>query len=586
MQEPRPLPSDPAERARLIDAMLGAGHGAWDWNLRDRTAWYSPELRKLLSTDVSDFPDRFDAFASRIHPEDMGRVLGAVSNHLDGRSDFDLEFRMRTGDGGWKWVRARGSALREGGEAVRMVGTLTEWPLAAARDRLSLTASDRLTVALEDQSRVARELERARGDLLRQNEQLRQARADSEAATQSKSMFLANMSHEIRTPMTAILGFLDVLLDESTSGEERVNLRRAIRRNSEHLLALINDVLDLTKIEAGGMRVEMVPTDALRVVVDCIAALRPAARDRGLELHALLQGPVSSVVQTDPHRLRQILLNLLGNAIKFTSHGGIQVEVSQVEGEVGARCDDDGSLPRPHRRRLRIAVTDTGIGIEPDRVPGLFQPFVQGDDSMTRRFGGTGLGLAISRRLARMLGGDITVTSRQGQGSTFVVEIGTGAVDGIPMADSLPGEDSARETVSTPAAAPVESIRVLIAEDGEDNRRLVVHHLSKAGIQTSVASNGREAIDLAQSSLRSGHAFDVILMDMQMPEVDGYEATRVLREAGWPGAIVALTAHAMSGDRERCLSAGCNEYMAKPIDRRRLVELVRELAAQAPKTDL
>jgi len=331
---------------------------------------------------------------------------------------------------------------------------------------------------------------------------------------------------------------------------------------------------------------ETVPTDALRVVVDCIAALRPAARERGLELHAVIRGAAPAVVHTDPHRLRQILLNLLGNAIKFTSHGGIQVEVSLVDGDVGARCDDDGSLPHPQRRRLRIGVTDTGIGIEADRVARLFRPFVQGDDSMTRRFGGTGLGLAISRRLARMLGGDITVTSRPGQGSTFVVEIGTGSTEGTPMVTALPGEDSPRELDATSTDATGDALRVLVAEDGEDNRRLVIHHLSKAGMQTSVASNGREAIDLALASIRAGHAFDVILMDMQMPEVDGYEATRKLRESGWRGAIVALTAHAMSGDRERCMAAGCNEYMTKPIDRRRLVELVRELAARAPRADL
>jgi signal transduction histidine kinase/CheY-like chemotaxis protein len=467
-----------------------------------------------------------------------------------------------------------------------MVGTLTEWPLAAARDRLALSANDRLTAALEDQSRAARELERTRAELLRQNEALRQARAESEAATESKSMFLANMSHEIRTPMTAILGFLDVLLDESTAAEDRANLRRAIRRNSEHLLALINDVLDLTKIEAGGMRVESVPTDALRVVVDCVTALRPAAQERGLEMHAVLHGAVPSVVQTDPHRLRQILVNLLGNAIKFTSHGGIQVDISYEERQARPRIEDDGSTPQPQHRRLRIAVTDTGIGIEPGKLQALFKPFIQGDASMTRRFGGTGLGLAISRRLARMMGGDIQVTSEAGRGSVFMVEIGTGAIDGVPMVSRLPAEDAGQASTSSAPGARDRTIRVLVAEDGEDNRRLVTHHLAKAGMHASIASNGMEAIDLALASQRSGDPFHLILMDMQMPELDGYEATRRLRREGWRGPIVALTAHAMSGDRERCIEAGCDEYLAKPIDRRSLLEIVQRLASREARTDL
>jgi len=586
MQEPRPHPTDPTERERLIDALLGAGHGAWDWNLRDRTAWYSSELRALLGVDVAAFPDRFEAFTGRLHPEDAGRVLGAVSSHLDGRSEFDMEFRLRTGDGGWKWLRARGQAIREGGVAVRMVGTLTEWPLAAARDRLTLTANDRLAAALEDQSRAARELERARAELLRQNEALHQARAESEAATESKSMFLANMSHEIRTPMTAILGFLDVLLDESTAAEDRSNLRRAIRRNSEHLLALINDVLDLTKIEAGGMRMESVPTDALRVVVDCVTALRPAAQERGLEMHAVLHGAVPAVVQTDPHRLRQILVNLLGNAIKFTSHGGIQVDISYEEGQARPRIEDDGSTPQLQHRRLRIVVTDTGIGIEPGKLQALFKPFIQGDASMTRRFGGTGLGLAISRRLARMMGGDIQVTSEAGRGSVFMVEIGTGPIDGVPMVLKLPNEEAGRVSASTTPGVQGRAIRVLVAEDGEDNRRLVTHHLTKAGMQTSIATNGVEAIDLALASQRSGDPFHLILMDMQMPELDGYDATRRLRREGWRGPIVALTAHAMSGDRERCIEAGCDEYLAKPIDRRALLEMVQRLASREARADL
>jgi signal transduction histidine kinase/CheY-like chemotaxis protein len=580
MQDPQPHSSDEAERQRLLDAMHAAGHGVWDWNLRDRTASYSDELRALLGVDRQAFRDEFEAFTSRLHRDDAGRVLGAVSSHLGGHGDFDLEFRMRAGDGSWKWVRARGRAILEGGQAVRMVGTLTPWPLQAARDQLGMSASDRLSAALEDKSRVARELEAARAELLEQNEELRRARAASEAAAASKSMFLANISHEIRTPMSAILGFLDVLLDDGIGIAEREGMRRAIRRNSEHLLELINDLLDLGKIEAGGMRVERVPTDALRMVVDCVIALQNQAHKRGLELHAVLRGEVPAVVHTDPHRLRQILTNLIGNAIKFTHHGGIQLEVSMIDGPMPPRLDDEVAIP-PEPRRLRVAVIDTGIGIDDAAMSRLFRPFAQGDDSMTRRFGGTGLGLAISRYLARMLGGDIMVTSQEGAGSTFIVEIGTGPIDGVPMVRSMP-VDAEIEPPSThhEAAKPGPSVRVLVAEDGDDNRRLVMHHLSRGGIEAGMASNGREAVELAQASLRTGSPFEVILMDMQMPELDGYEATRLLRASGWKGPIVALTAHAMSGDRERCIEAGCDEYLTKPIDRKVLVETVRRLAAR------
>jgi CheY-like chemotaxis protein len=303
-------------------------------------------------------------------------------------------------------------------------------------------------------------------------------------------------------------------------------------------------------------------------------------------MHAVLQGPVPAVVHTDPHRLKQILVNLLGNAIKFTSHGGIQVDISYEEGAARPRFEDDGTTPQMQHRRLRIMVTDTGIGIEPTKLQGLFKPFIQGDASMTRRFGGTGLGLAISRRLARMMGGDIQATSESGRGSVFVVEIGTGPIDGVPMVSKLPDEDAGQAPASTPSTRRDDAIRVLVAEDGEDNRRLVTHHLVKAGMQTSVATNGLEAIDLALASRRSGNPFHLILMDMQMPELDGYEATHRLRQEGWRGPIVALTAHAMSGDRERCMEAGCDEYLTKPMDRRRLLEVVHRLASRDARADL
>ena len=475
-------------------------------------------------------------------------------------------------------MRARGSATFEGGQATRLNGMLTEWPLSAARDRLSLSASDRLAVALEDQSRAARDLEKARAELLAQNEELRKARAAAETATRSKTMFLANMSHEIRTPMNAIVLSIPLLLDESLDAHERRAHGEAIRRSSEHLGVLINDVLDLSKIEAGGMLTETVPVDPLHVVADCLAVARPLAAKRRLELHAAVRGPVPAVIHSDPHRLRQILMNLLSNAIKFTEHGGVTVDVDMVREPAAPREEAaDGEVPAAPCR-LRVLVTDTGIGIERQQMRRIFQPFAQGDESTTRRFGGTGLGLAISRRLARMLGGDITVRSETGRGTTFTVEVGTGPLDGTPMVEVLPEGSGVRRVIDSGDEG--HPLRVLLAEDGEDNQRLLVHHLKRAGMAVTLAVNGREALDLALASRRTGRAFDVVLMDMQMPELDGYEATARLRADGWTGPIVALTAHAMTGDRERCLQAGCDDYLAKPIDRDRLLDLVRRAAAR------
>ncbi len=557
MAEPGPTPSDDVDIARLASAMLAAGHGAWDWNMKDRTAWYSASLRAMLGYDRANFPDRFDAFTTRVHHEDTARLLGVVLAHMQGGPPIDLEFRMVTATGASKWVRARGRGIFEGGQAVRIMGTLTEWPLSAPRDRLAQSTSDQLALALEEKARVAQELE---------------------ITTRSRTMFLANMSHEIRTPMTAILGFMDVLLDDGAEADERRRLAKAIRTNSEHLLAIINDVLDLTKIEAGGMTVSPGPVDPLQVVADAVTALQPSAREKGLDLHVVVEAPVPVSIATDAHRLRQILMNLVGNAIKFTRHGGIRVAVRMADSAPTPRVDPDPADAPAATSRLRIMVTDTGLGMDQAQQARIFQPFLQADASTTRRFGGTGLGLAISRRLARLLGGDITVRSEPGHGSTFMVEIGTGPVVGVAMTDRMPAD---RDAGSTVAPTETGAMHVLLAEDGVDNQRLIAHHLRRAGMTVTVADNGVEALELTLAATRVGSAFDAVLMDMQMPEMDGYEATQRLRAAGWKGRIIALTAHAMSGDRERCLAAGCDDYLTKPIDRQALLRAVQGGAPSA-----
>ena len=567
------------ERDLLADALLAAGHGVWHWNLLDGSAWYSVGFRKMLGfTDSAEFPDRFEAFASRVHSDDIGRVHHAVATHLDGNEKFDLEFRMRTKDGTWSWFRARGRSVVKDGNATKMLGTLTEWPLSSARDQLAASASDKLAAALHDQSQSSRALEKA-------NQELQRARAIAEAATVSMSQFLANMSHEIRNPMNVILGFVDLLTEEQKDLAERDSIVNTIQQNGRLLLDLLNDILDLSKIEAGGMGVEIISCAPLNIIQDVVLLMQPQALDRGLELFVELKSPIPEIIETDPKCLRQILLNLIGNAIKFTEHGGVKVLVDLSRQPLEPRVEPDQSDVTPAATRIQIQVMDTGIGIEDAQRQKLFHRFTQADASTTRRFGGTGLGLTISRRLSRMLGGDISSSSQVGLGSVFTVEIGIGnaSLDRMikVIAPQTPAQLESKSKIQVVDPRQLEhnaKISVLVAEDGEDNQRLIVHHITRAGMKVTVANNGGEAVDLAIAAQKQGRAHDVILMDMQMPIMDGYEATEKLRSLGWKGVIIAITAHAMSSDRDRCIKSGCDEYLTKPIEKDALIQAVQNLA--------
>jgi PAS domain S-box-containing protein len=406
---------------------------------------------------------------------------------------------------------------------------------------------------------------------------LKKAQAEAEAANIAKSEFLANMSHEIRTPITAILGFADLIADDSVRQDaERLDeFIRTIKRNGEHLLSIINDILDLSKIEAKKLVLEKLCANTRGVVDDVIELMLIKANGKGLQLRAQIDGNVPVFIHTDPTRLRQILINLVGNAIKFTELGSVSVRVRVDRGDVD---------------RLIFEVTDTGIGMTEEQKLRIFQAFEQADASMTRKFGGTGLGLRISERLATMLGGQIEVHSELNVGSTFTLTIrapackGEGyAATGQQKADcpqpsmtfSVNGgrDGKAREE----SFETLKGVRILLIEDGPDNQRLVSFLLKKAGAVVTVADNGYAGIELLSidgrfdNQLLPEAPFDVILMDMQMPVMDGYEATRALRSKGWTGPILSLTAHAMSHDLERCLAVGCDAHLTKPIDRNELV---------------
>ncbi len=409
--------------------------------------------------------------------------------------------------------------------------------------------------------------------LLAMNRVLQTARRRADEANRAKSTFLANMSHEIRTPLTAILGFTEeLILQRRMQGADAEELEhlQTVLRNGRHLLGLINDILDLSKIEADKLELEMRPCSPAEILADVASALAVRAQQKGLRFQVAIEGKIPARIHTDPTRLRQVLFNLVGNAIKFTRQGEVTLTAS-TEGKAKGK-------------RLVFRVRDTGIGIDADTLQRLFQPFTQADASMSRRFGGTGLGLAISRRLARRLGGDVEVESTPGQGSVFTLWLDLAR---LRPGDEWVGNEALRlkedSSERSRCARNLDAVRVLLAEDGPDNQRLIRAILQKAGAEVHLATDGQEAVEMVKRLLDQDTPPQVILMDMQMPRLDGYQATRLLRQQGFQGPIVALTANAMQGDRDKCLQAGCTDYLTKPIDRARLIETVARWARSAER---
>ena len=398
--------------------------------------------------------------------------------------------------------------------------------------------------------------------------ELVEARRQAEAATEAKSRFLANMSHEIRTPMTAILGYTDLLMNPALPADTRAGYLATVRRNAEHLLDLINDILDLSKIEAGKMSLAVGPCPIGPLLADLMSLFRVRAQQRGNTLGVEYCGPVPETIQTDTSRLRQALLNLIGNAVKFTENGSVRVVVTLLE------------TWRPGQPGLRFDVIDTGIGIDPAFLPRLYEPFAQADESTSRMYGGTGLGLSITRNIVQLLDGELKVESTPGKGTTFSMIIPTGDLTGVRLIQGF--EETFAQSASTESEAAtganLNGLRLLLAEDSPDNQDLIRILLEGAGAQVTLAEDGQVAVEKAQTG-----SFDVVLMDMNMPHLDGYQATRRLRQEGYQQPIIALTASAMMNDVDRCLQAGCDAHLAKPIDRARLFETLAKYAAKPPE---
>ena len=400
-----------------------------------------------------------------------------------------------------------------------------------------------------------------RQQIEREREQERLEKELARNSAKAKSQFLANMSHEIRTPLAAIIGYGETLLDPDLDDREKRSSAETVVRSGRHLLELVNDILDHSKIDANKLDVDVVPVNLPELLDEVRAFFEPRAREKGLDFRIVCEYPLPEQICTDPTRYRQIIINLCANALKFTESGSISLVI---------RCDREAET-------LIARVVDTGIGMKPEQLERLFDPFAQGSTAISRQYGGTGLGLSISRRLAELLGGDIRVTSTYGEGSEFEVSISTGGLQQVHFLRDA-SEFSQRRRAIAMVLAPRLSGRILCAEDNEVNRRLVSLLVARTGAELVHVANGAEALERVRRE-----DFDLILMDIQMPVMNGRDATQAIREAGINTPIIALTANVMAEDIAEYRMAGCNEHLAKPIDKQRFYEMLARYLTHCPE---
>jgi PAS domain S-box-containing protein len=453
--------------------------------------------------------------------DDLVELFRVWAESLLTRKSFEAECRLRRHDGVflWHWIKA----VPEFDESR----CVTHW---------LMTCTDIHARKLAEQN-------------------LKEAQKLAQAANDAKTHFLANMSHEIRTPLSAIMGFTELLLDPQISMEEKMKGAAIILRSGNALMRTVDEILDISKVEAGRLEIEKVQTNIIDLLNEIRSLMEISASKKNIELEFALCARIPQLIVTDSNRLRQILNNVIGNALKFTEVGKVTISSNFISREKGVGT-------------LQFLVSDSGLGIAADQLEKIFQPFSQADSSTTRLYGGTGLGLPLARRLARALGGDVhIVKSAPGVGTTFQIDIrvdAPGKADWPEEVIDLDVREHSRRSVNSMS---LQGRRVLLVEDAEEIQILIQQYLSRTGIHVELAVNGKEGVKKALAD-----NFDVVLMDIQMPLVDGYQATRQLREAGYSRPIIAMTAHAMREEREKSLRTGCNGHLTKPINRQALID--------------
>jgi PAS domain S-box-containing protein len=507
-------------RERFALAVEGSRDGLWDWDVTRAEVYFSPRWKAMLGYEDPEISNRFEEWSSRLHPEDRERALRTVDDYFNGRTtEYSLEHRLRHKDGSYRWILARGVAVRDAaGKISRMAGSHAD-----------------VTTRREEE------------------EELRRAKVAAEQANRAKSEFLANISHELRTPVNGILVPTELMLNAPLLPEQRDHLKD-VESSAHALLAVIDDLLAFASMETGKLRITPREFPLRSAVADALRKLTTRAHAKGLKLAWRVDPAVPDRFIGDWPRLCQVVIHLVGNAIKFTEKGEVIV-----------------TIKRGNELLLHFEVMDTGIGVPLDKQQIIFEPFVQADGSTRRPYGGAGLGLALSTRLIQAMDGRLWVESAPGRGSVFQFDVPLAA---IPDAAESDGVSTAAPSKLPRLSRP---LRLLIAEDNPLNQKMSVALVQKLGCSAAVAVDGAEAL----TALRR-EPFDAVLMDVQMPGMDGLEATARIR-AGEEGTglrlpIIALTAHAMKGDRERCLEAGMDAYLSKPVSFHDLYLVLADLA--------